>query len=376
MKNNLFKYIPLLTFTVLTMLIVLLSPLFQINLSQPGYFRQDFVNAVILDVISEELEEDELFPGRYGGSQVVLVGILEGPHTHEAYEINNPLSNSHYVYVQEGDRVIASVDDKADGSTTVWLYNYKRDTALYGLAALFLVLLLLLGRRKGFYSILSLIFTGVVILFFIVPLIFTGLHPAPVTMMGVAMIAVVSFMLIGGMTRKTLIVIIGTLAGVISAGVVSYIFGRITMLTGINMDQGQEVVFVIKDYRVQASGLMFSAILIASLGAVMDVTMSVVSSMQEVYDIHPRISVRELFDSGMNVGRDVMGTMSNTLILAFTGSSLNSILLIWGYRMEVTQFMNIPFLAVEIVQGLAGSIGIILTVPISAFAAAFIYKRS
>ena len=111
---------------------------------------------------------------------------------------------------------------------------------------------------------------------------------------------------------------------------------------------------------------MFTAILISSLGAIMDVAMSVASSTFEMHELSPFLSPKELLRSSMNIGMDIMGTMSNTLILTFAGSSLNTMMLIWGYQMSYNQWVNIPLIKTEIIQSLAGSMGIILTVPLTA----------
>lgn len=127
---------------------------------------------------------------------------------------------------------------------------------------------------------------------------------------------------------------------------------------------------------MKIKGLTFSAILIASLGAIMDVAMSIASSIFELEKANPRSTINELFKSGMNIGKDIMGTMSNTLILAFAGSSLNMILFIIAYGMPYRQIVNLDFLVEEIIQGVSGSIGIILTVPITALISSNFTKKS
>lgn len=374
-KINIVKYLPLSIFLILSIGMVLLSPILKKELQRDSYFKQDFVDAKVVEIIEENIEINEKFRGRYKGKQRVLLGLLEGKHKHEAYEIDNILSDSHYVYVKKGDIVIASVTEKPEGPS-VWMYNYKRDNVLIAMTVLFLLLLIVLGRKQGVYSILSLMFTGIVIVFLMMPLIFSGHSPILVSIISVVFITIVSFLLISGVTKKSLIAILGTTAGVIVAGGLSYVFGKLTMLSGYNMEHGQELVRMLTGHNVQVRGLLFAAILIASLGAVMDVSMSIVSAMIEVATVKPQISPKELFTSGITVGRDIMGTMSNTLILAFVGSSLNTIMLLWGYQMSTKQMMNIPFLGVEIVQGIAGSVGVILTVPLTAIIATKVIKRS
>ena len=120
------------------------------------------------------------------------------------------------------------------------------------------------------------------------------------------------------------------------------------------------------DGKLQISGLFVSGILIASLGAVMDVAMSISSACWELRTLNPDISRGQLFRSGMNIGRDAMGTMANTLILAFAGSSLNVLLLFQIYDYPMMQLFNADTIAAEAIRGLAGSIGILLCVPLVA----------
>ena len=140
------------------------------------------------------------------------------------------------------------------------------------------------------------------------------------------------------------------------------------------MDKGEQLVNIAGAYRIQIRGLMFASILIASLGAIMDVTMSIASAIQEIHATDRSLSRMDLFRSGISIGKDIMGTMANTLILAFMGGSLSLILLLWGYRMEFRQLINMPFMSLEIIQGLAGSIGIVLAAPLTAFVAAWFMK--
>jgi uncharacterized membrane protein len=209
----------------------------------------------------------------------------------------------------------------------------------------------------------------------LIPLIFYGFEPIPMGIMCSALIIIVSFILISGINKKSLTAIIGTISGVVIAGLLSYIFGKLAALSGVNMEKGEQILYLAKDYGIKVKGLMFVSILISSLGAVMDVAMSIASSSNEIHQTDKTLSSREHFDSLMNIGRDIMGTMTNTLILAFTGSSLTLIMMIWGYNMKYKQFINIPLIGIEAIQGLAGSIGIVLTVPVTAAISTIIFKK-
>jgi uncharacterized membrane protein len=180
-------------------------------------------------------------------------------------------------------------------------------------------------------------------------------------------------MLIGDYDKKTVSAILGTIAGVALAGFLAYIFGHITKLSAIYQENGDQILYLTADYSIKVNGLIFVAMLIASLGAIMDVAMSIASSAHELRDA--RESKEALFKSCLNIGRDIMGTMINTLILAFAGGSLNLLLMAWGYRMTFVQLINMPALSIEIIQALAGSIGIVFTVPLTAFVSVYVIEK-
>lgn len=359
------KYYKFIFFMIICIMIIYFSPMLKMSVQQPDYFEQDFEEARVLEVINEDLQEDPVLTGRYIGTQTIKAQILSGSYTGEIFEIVNPLSTSHNVLANEGMVVIVCVKEK-NGDAVPWVYNYKRDTTLYMLLGAFFILIIIFGGIKGLNSIISLIFIGIMIVFVMLPLIFQGKNPIWVAILTTSITTIVSFILIGGLNYKSLAAILGTIVGVTIAGLISYSAGEMVHLSGITMDKGQQLLYVAKDYKIQIRGLMFTAILIASLGAIMDVAMSIASATFEIYKADPRRDKKELFKSSMNIGKDIMGTMSNTLILAFVGSSLNTIMLIWGFQMQHRQFINIPLIGTEIIQGLAGSIGIILTVPITA----------
>mgnify|MGYP000433835722 FL=1 len=136
------------------------------------------------------------------------------------------------------------------------------------------------------------------------------------------------------------------------------------------------MVLISQNTHLQIAEVLFAGVLIASLGAVMDVGMSIASAIFEVQNANPQLSRRELFRSGVNIGKDMIGTMSNTLILAFTGSGLSTLLVLTGYGIKYHQLVSSDFLAIELGQGLSGTIAVILTVPVTSAAASVLYKRT
>lgn len=344
------------------------------NFGVQKYFNYEFVDGEVLSVKEETINPDPLIPGRYVGKQKIEVKILEGHHKDQVYSVINVLSNRHNIFAKPGMKAIFTVREK-DGKEHVWFYNYKMDRYIYVLIGLFCLSLIIFGRLSGVKSILSLVFTGVVIIFILIPIIFRGGNPIPWAILLCSIITVVTFLLIGDFNRKTYSAILGTIAGVMISGIISYIFGNLAKLTGIHMEKGEQILYLAADYHVKINGLMFTSILIASLGAINDVAMSIASSCNELCKRNPDIHLDDLFMSLMDIGKDIMGTMTNTLILAFTGSSLNLMLMIWGFQMNTKQFINMPVIAIELIQALSGSIGIVLTVPITASISVYLIRK-
>ncbi|MBN2794710.1 MAG: YibE/F family protein [Clostridia bacterium] len=373
MKKKLHSIL-LVTIVLLIPIIVLISGWAKEKMSLPSYYDQDFEEAKILLVKEESLTPNPVVEGLYNGKQTVFLEILTGKYKGETQEVVNTIDQSHNVVTYKGQKVIVGIRETDEGFNA-WIYSYKRAPSLYLLGILFVGLMLYFGRKKGLDAIVALAFTTTVLIFIMVPMIFNGYNPIIVTIFSVFVSSLVSFILIGGFQKKTYIAIIGTLMGVVTAGIIALTFGKMTHITGLNLDQGSNLSYMALDYNIKIRGLMFASILIASMGAVMDVSMSIASSMSEIVTLQKHISFKKLFQSGMNIGKDIMGTMANTLILAFMGGSLSLMLLLWGYNMSLRQLINMPFISVEVVQGIAGSIGIVLTVPFTALVAAFVYKK-
>ncbi len=183
---------------------------------------------------------------------------------------------------------------------------------------------------------------------------------------------VVTMYLIDGISLKSMSAMAGTIFGVVAAGMFAWIFGKLTQISGYNVEDVENLIYVEEKTNIQVGELLFAGILIAALGAVMDVGMSIASTIYELKLKNPALTRKELFQSGMNVGKDMMGTMSNTLILAFTGGSLNTLVYIYAYDYQYRQVVNMYSVGIELMQGISASLGVILTVPITSAIAAYL----
>jgi len=188
------------------------------------------------------------------------------------------------------------------------------------------------------------------------------------------LVSLIVFRIVGGKTVKSLAAAIGTLLGVTIAGLLAWIVGNMMHMSGMSSEESRILLYSM-DMKIDFQGLLFASILIGALGAIMDVGMSIASAIDEVRKVHPEANLKNLFQAGMNVGRDVMGTMSNTLILAYTGSALPLLLLLIANNISLAKIINSEMIAVEILRALAGSIGLVLCIPITAIVSAFIYSK-
>jgi len=254
--------------------------------------------------------------------------------------------------------------------TVYWAYNHKRSTAIYWMCFAFLLLLLSFGKKEGLNSVISLYFTAALIIGVLIPAIFAGWNPVIVTIFLMGLKIVVNFILVSGYNQKSFCAMGGTLLGVIAAGIMAQVFGEFAHLSGIYLDKGEDVIYLATQ-PIQIRWLMFVAIMVSALGAVMDVAISIASAYNELKITDPKLSPKQLMRASMNIGRDIMGTMTNTLILAFAGSSLTTIMMVWGLDMPLTQFINTPVIALSIIHALAGSVGIVLTIPLTAWLARY-----
>ncbi|TCO72698.1 YibE/F family protein [Marinisporobacter balticus] len=248
----------------------------------------------------------------------------------------------------------------------------KEKISLLYLFVIFLGGLLIVGGFKGLKAIFTLIFTIWAIVKVLLPMILKGYNPIVVSTCICAVVIIITLLIVCGINKKTLSAIIGTTGGVIIAGVLSLMIGSMANLTGLGNEESVHLILYSKN--IDFKGLLFSGIIIGSLGATMDVGMSVASAMHEIKQASPKITTDALISAGMNVGRDIMGTMSNTLILAYVGSSLNLMLLLSTYDISLIQIITRDHIASEVIRALAGSIGLIFTIPLTAIVSGVLSK--
>ncbi|MBM3699674.1 MAG: YibE/F family protein [Actinobacteria bacterium] len=329
----------------------------------------------VLEIISDT--EEELEGGFITRTQVLKVKITSGPFKNEIIEVLNTSDarSAYNITIKKGQGIFVKLEFDGKGDISgAYVTELVRDNYIIIIVFLFFAILVLIGRLKGLRAAITLAATVAAVFFILIPLILRGFSPVLISVVIGIAITVMTLLVIGGTNRKSLAAIAGTSLGILIAGAFALIFGSVASLTGFSSDEAIMLLYIPQNIDFNFRGLLFAGIILASLGAVMDIGMSISSSMFEIAKADPAIKRKDLVSAGMNVGRDIIGTMSNTLILVYVGSSLPLILLFVAYKIPFIEIINKDMVASEIIRALSGSIGLILAIPLTVFISASLYS--
>lgn len=338
----------------------------------------EYESGKVTAVLADNTQSDPSSDGAYRGDQLLIVEVTSGRYKEETLQVYNYVGPLYGVPVQEGDRVIMTVSTYEDGSHTATVFEYDRRGSLAFAVLLFLLVAVLVGGKTGAKSLVGLAITLACLFWILLPLLMKGLPTLPAVFLLCAYIAVVSLTLLGGVRRKTVCAMLGAIAGTGLAMLFGMFVQSISRIDGLRLSDVEPLLQLRQQgIPIGLTGLLTGGIVISALGAVMDVTMGMASSLWEIHTANPALGKKELFRSGMNVGRDMVGTMTNTLILAFLGSSFTLILYLYSMDLSPNQLFSSAFFATEVISGISSSIGVILSIPITALicAAAFAKEK-
>ena len=276
--------------------------------------------------------------------------------------------------VQLGDHVLIAAEDDGQGGVVYQYHEHVRVSALIVLGVLFCLCLLLFGRLKGFNTLLSLGFTVAAIFLVFVPAIMAGQNIYLWTFVTVLYVIAMTLLIVYGAERMSLAAGIGCAAGVAMVAVLTAIMSQVLSLTGVIDEQSLYLRQLNPNNPVDLKAIVFAAIVIGAIGAIMDVAMSISSALQELVRKAPNLSRWGLMRSGLTIGRDMMGTMANTLVLAYIGASLSMTLLLYASNISLQSLFNREMILVEILQALVGSFGILLTIPLTSLVCSLLYR--
>ncbi len=276
--------------------------------------------------------------------------------------------------VEENDKILIS-GYVQNGETFYYFGDFIRITPLLWLLVVFCLLIIVFSKMQGLKTVVSLGFTCLSVFFVLIPAILNGHNIYLWSIFVCVFMTVTTLCLISGFNVKALCAGIGCICGVMCAGLITLIMDKFLNMTGLIEEESIYLVQLYPDNPINLKAIIFAMIIVGAVGAVMDVSMSISSSLYELRIKSPSIKPQTLMKSGFTIGRDMMGTMANTLVLAYIGSSLTSVLLLVAYNADIQQVINRELIVAEILQALAGSMGMLLTLPLTSAVCSVIYYK-
>jgi uncharacterized membrane protein len=331
--------------------------------------------ALITAVDNSELEQ-------YGivktGNQGVEIEILNGPFKGLVTESNNMLMGKLELdkMFSIGDVALVVINMKENGEFVYAnVIDHYRIRIELVLLLLFSGLLVLFAGWTGAKALLSFIFTGACIWKILLPGFLNGWNPILLSLLIISVLSGVIIFLVGGVTKRGLVAFLGTISGIGITAVISILFGGLFHIHGAIRPFSETLLY--SGYaHLDLSAIFISGIFLASSGAVMDIGMDISASMSEIVHKKPDIHSSELILSGIKVGRAVVGTMTTTLLLAYSGSYSAVLMVMMAQGTPMSNILNLSYISAEILHTLVGSFGLVLTAPLTALIGGFIYKKT
>ncbi len=328
-------------------------------------------------------QEDETLQAKVTGitdetdlKQNLNVKFLNGSLKNESATVENDKQNT----VQPenfsvGQKIIVLKSKNSENKTTLHVIDHVRSDKILILFGIFIAVVLLITRFQGFTSLIGMAFSFLVLFQFILPRLLTGGNPILISILGCIIIIPVTFYLSHGFNKKTTISVIGTVLTLIFTGLLAAFFVKITFLSGLASDDASFLKLYTGD-TINFSGLLLAGIIISLLGILDDITISQSAVVQELYATKQTLKFWQLYKKAMNVGRDHIASIVNTLILVYAGAALPLFLLFIDQSKSASEVLNYEMIAEEAVQTLVASIGLVLAVPITTLlACTFVGKK-
>jgi len=350
--------------TVFVLVFYFFSGLVLANSSQ-----EEQLEAIVTRVLEEKqvevMQKKQLY-------QKLELTVMSGSQENKKIIVENgnmPLANEQKYHLD--DKVIVSTMKGMDGKIIYYISDYMRRDVLIILFVIFILVTIFIAKWRGLMSLLGMAISFLIIFSFILPQIASGANPVEIAILGSLVIIPVSFFLSHGFNRKTFVAIVGTLIALVITGILSNIFVDTAHLTGFASEEAG-FLQVIKQGTINMKGLLLAGIIIGVLGVLDDITISQSSIVFQLKETNSRLTMDELYKRAMDVGQDHISSMVNTLILVYTGAALPLLLLFINNPHPFSEIINYEIIADEIVRTLVGSIGLVLSVPITTFVATMI----
>lgn len=354
---------------IASMLLIIISVLSLIFIST----NENLYNKTIAKITSVTEKESQIGDLQGKSEQIkkqqIKATIMNGHDKGKEIQLENTTSYSQVndLELKVNDEVFVSIQENADKQIiSAKILDLKRDKYIVYITIIFILLILLIGGLKGFRSMVSVVI-NIIIFSIIIEMFLKGYNLTLISVLASILFIILSIAIVCGINKKTLSAIAGTLAGTLISMLITIVVIQINHWNGIHFEEMEflthppEQIFIIE-------------ILIGTLGGIMDIAISISSSIKEIYDKNPNVETKALVKSGKEIGKDIMGTMANTLVFAYVSGSIPMILLLLRNGFSISYIVNIN-LSLEIIRAITGSLGIVLSIPITIYTTVMLFKN-
>jgi uncharacterized membrane protein len=360
-------------FIVLTILVFVF---FVINNTMENVDRDLEVKAEVLEVDDSNIVSNGIASI---GNQTLLIEVLDGDYKGEKFYADNLLLGQLEMdnYYQVGDKIIAAllIDKNTGAIRGAKAIDMFRQNSIIIMFSIFTILLVLFAKTVGIKALFSFVASLYIIWNFLVKRILEGNDPIFTAVLTLVILSAIIIFSVAGFTKKGISAFLGTIIGLLITTVLTLVFGKEMGLMGMTQAYSMSVL-INGNLNLNMLEVFYAAIIIGASGAAMDIAMDVSASMKEIVEKKPEISEKELIKSGFNVGSAVIGTMTTTLLLAYSGGYLTLLMLFMTKNSSFLRIINLKIVSAEIMRTLIGSIGLVIVAPITALIAGNIYKFS
>jgi len=364
MKNN---YLPIVVMIVVFGIVAYLTVPSLNKVELPDLNISAMGSETLKAQIKQIIEDGEIdLGGTVQRYQVARVELLEGKYRGITMEMDygkrQVLSNN--IYLKQGDTILVTVGSRPDGVLTVYFVDFIRVNSILWLTAVFAATILVISRWKGLRSLLSLVFSLMIIIGYIIPHILAGDDPLRVSISGSVVLLGLTLYVTYGWNLKTHAAVLSMIIVLLITGVLAGLFVFITRLTGSG-DENALFLLQMLNTQINLRGLLLGGMIIGALGVLDDLVTTQASAVFELHLANETFGFRQLFQSAMRIGQDHVAATVNTLVLAYAGASLPMLLMFTLGRGNYGTLVNFEFVAEEIVRTLVGSLGLIAAVPLT-----------
>ncbi len=354
--------------TILIATVVLIAPI-QSNAQEIIQDKIEILRAKVVEVLKQEVKD---VPGTDVQStyQTIVAEIIEGNRKGDIVTIEND-----FLVLEKGDKFfLRHLVDGVDGREMYTVRDVDRQNVIIGFIVLFALAVVAFSGKQGLRSLLSLVGSFVVIMYILVPSLLNGYPPVLMSILIATTILFLAIFLTHGFNRESVVAFAGTVTAVILTGILAYLGVELASLSGFASDEAVYLNFNTRGV-LDFSGLLLGGIMIGVLGVLDDIAITQAAVVSELYSSAPELSKKEVYKKAIRVGKEHAGALVNTLALAYTGVSLPLLLLFSNSDSSMASIINQEIFATEIIRTTVGSIGLIMTVPITTLLAVYFLKN-